>query len=506
MDMNVNAVKSNGLSESPSKQIEMMIHKARDAQSKIAHSDQASIDYLCAHLTWSAVQDPFASFLADLAWKETGFGTPESKYAKLMTKVRGTFRDMKGRKSTGIVEEDPANGIMKIAKPIGVIGALIPCTNPEATPFCKAIAAVKTRNALIMAPHPRSVKTGIAAVDQMRLVLKSMGYPQDLIQIITPISVELSQELMKQSDLVIATGGSGMVEAAYSSGTPAYGVGAGNAAVIIDETADLKHAAECVRRSKTFDHATSCSAENSLIIQEAVYSTMLENLQKEGGYLLRKEEKYKLQKTMWPDGKHLNKHIVAQPASVIADLAGIYIPPETTFLIVEENGYGEEYPFSGEKLSVVLTVYCYSTATEAYSLVRNITSFSGPGHSCGIHTKRPKRAAELGEAVSVSRIMVNQPQCLANSGAWTNGMPMTMTLGCGTWGSNISSENITWKHMLNTTWISLPIASTEPSNEELLGKDVMRAVYTSENTQNPDNTLTDTLSEHVQGGDINARS
>jgi len=455
-------------SERVKRYISGLIERARKAQATIEFVTQEQVDEMCTRIAWAGVQPDFAHKLAEFCVKDSGMGRADHKYAKLMTKIKGTLRDIKGKKSVGIVEHDKEKGIMKVAKPVGVIGALIPVTNSEATPFVKAISAIKTRNAIIMAPHPRTLKTNQMIVAQMRRVLKKQGWPEDLILNVDELSVEASKELMAQCDLVVATGGAGMVKAAYSSGTPCYGVGAGNAVSIIDETADLKDAADKIMRSKTFDHATSCSTENALAIQEDVYEAMLEELAAVGGYLASLEEKQKLQDTMWPDGK-LSRHIVAQPAAKIAELAGIDLPDGKTFLLIEESGVGKEYPFSGEKLSVTAAVYKWKHFDEAIDLVRRITSYSGPGHSCGIHSFDEMRIRELALKVKISRIMVRQPQCLANSGAWTNGMPMTLTLGCGTWGGNVTTSNVTWEHMLNYSWVSSPIPSTQPTDEELFG-------------------------------------
>jgi sulfoacetaldehyde dehydrogenase len=301
-------------------------------------------------------------------------------------------------------------------------------------------------------------------------VLKKHGWPEDLIIGIEEITVDKSKELMKQCDLILATGGAGMVRAAYSSGTPAYGVGAGNAVCIVDEDADLKDAADKIMRSKTFDHATSCSTENSIIIHEKLYAKMIEELKAVGGYLCNAEEKNKLQAAMWNEKGVLNREVVAQPAEKIASLAGIDLPQGKSFIMVEETGIGEGYPFSAEKLSVTTTLYKWKSFAEAIDMVNRITAFSGPGHSCGIHTFNEMHIRELFLKARVSRIMIRQPQCLANSGAWTNGMPMSMTLGCGPWGGNTTNANVTWEHLLNYTWVSYPIPSTQPTDEELFGK------------------------------------
>lgn len=445
-----------------------LVERARKAQAAIEFASQEQVDEMCVRIAWSGVKPDFADKLAKFAAEESGMGKADSKYGKIMTKVKGALRDMKGKASVGVVYRDKESGIIKIAKPMGVLGALIPCTNPEATPFVKAISAIKTRNAVIMAAHPRTKETNKMAVNQIRATLKKHGWPEDLVINVDELSMEASSELMKQADMVLATGGGGMVKAAYSSGRPAQGVGAGNAVCIVDETADLADAADKIMRSKTFDHATSCSTENSVCIQETVYDKMLKELEKVGGYVVNADEKVKLQAAMWENGV-LSKNIVAQSAQKIAKLAGINMPADKTFLLVPETGVGKGFPFSGEKLSPVAAVYKWKEFKEAIDLVNRITTYSGPGHSCGIHTVLDSRVIELGLKVKVSRIMIRQPQCLANSGAWTNGMPMSMTLGCGSWGGNSTSSNVTWEHLLNYTWISYPIPSTQPTDLELFG-------------------------------------
>ncbi|MCT4566116.1 MAG: aldehyde dehydrogenase family protein [Maledivibacter sp.] len=448
-----------------------LMERARKAQEIADDYTQERVDELVTAIAWDIVKDGPAQDIAKLAVEESKLGNYEGKYAKLMTKIRGGLRDMKGKKSVGVIDIDEERALFKIAKPVGVIAALVPCTNPEATPVLKAIFAIKGRNAIILAPHPRTKKTNTYIVNIIRETLRKYGAPEDLVISIEEPTMETSGELMKQADLVLATGGGGMVKAAYSSGTPAYGVGQGNAVTVVDETADLKDAANKIMRSKTFDFATSCSTENSCVIQESVYGEMVQNLQDEGGYLVSPEEKVKLQNGMWIHG-HLNGAIIAQPAHKIAAIAGIDLPKGKTFFMVEETGVGSDYPFSGEKLSVVTTLFKYNDFQEAIDRVNEITSYHGRGHSCGIHSFNEDRILEFANKTRTSRVMVRQPQCLANSGAWTNGMPMTLTLGCGSWGGNISSGNITWEHLINTTWVSAPIESTQPTDEELFG-DIM---------------------------------
>jgi sulfoacetaldehyde dehydrogenase len=242
---------------------------------------------------------------------------------------------------------------------------------------------------------------------------------------------------------------------------------------VVDETADLKDAANKIMRSKTFDFATSCSTENSLVIQESVYDEMIQCLKNEGGYLVNAAEKAKLQAGMWIDGS-LNGDIVGQPLEVIAKIAGLTIPADRKFFMVEETGIGPDYPFSGEKISMVVTIYKYGEFQEAIDKVNEITNYQGRGHSCGIHSFDEERIMKYALAIKVGRLMVRQPQCLSNSGSWTNGMPMTLIQGSGTWGRNISSDNFNFRKLLNYTWVASPIESTQPTDQELFG-DIMLA-------------------------------
>jgi sulfoacetaldehyde dehydrogenase len=350
-----------------------------------------------------------------------------------------------------------------------VIGALTPVTNCEATLPANALPALKCRNAIIFAPHPKAKKTALLVTESLREGLKKVGAPLDLIQTIEEPSIDLAKELMSKVDLVIATGGGAMVKSAYSSGTPAYGVGAGNAVVIVDESADLGAAAEKIFKGKTFDNATSCSSENSVILLDSIYDRMVDELKQVGGYFCSGEEREALKKVMWPDGTHLNKLIVAQPVEKIAGMADIAIPEGCTFLMVEGEEVSNSDPFCKEKLSVVLTVWKAEHFEKAVEMVKGITKINGSGHSCGIHTQDDSHIIELGKQVKVSRIMVNQPQAYGNSGNYDNGMPFTLTLGCGTWGGNITTENIHLKHFMNVTWISKPIAPVVPDEEKIFG-------------------------------------
>lgn len=450
--------------------IDEMVEKARAAQEQIEFWPQEKVDEMIAAVGWQLYQRDHAESCARLAVQETGMGVYEDKVLKHQKKTLGTLRDLHGLKTTGVIEEDTRRGLLKIAKPVGIIGVLTPVTNASSTLAVNSLPILKTRNAVIFAPHPKAKATADLTCSYMRAGLAQVGAPVDLVQNITEPTVDLSQELMKKVDLVVATGGSAMVKVAYSSGTPAYGVGAGNSVVVVDETADLDDAANKIRLGKIFDNATSCSSENSAVIQQSIFDAMLERFSGMGGYLCSPQEKLRLRQVMWPDGEHLSREVVGQPAVKIAALAQIPVPPQTTFLMVLGEAVGAEDLFSGEKLSPVLTLWRYDHFSEAVNLVRDITRYSGYGHSCGIHTTDPSRVLELATRARVSRMLVRQVQCYGNSGNYDNGLPFALTLGCGTWGGNITSDNVHWKHFINTTWVSTPIAPVVPDENVIFGQ------------------------------------
>lgn len=449
--------------------IRKLIDRARTAQEEIEFWPQERVDEMVAAVGWQLYQKPHAEKCASLAVNETGMGIYEDKVLKHQKKTLGVLRDLHSLKTTGIIETNKAKGLIKLAKPVGIIGALTPVTNASSTLSANGLPMLKTRNAVIFSPHPKAKETCEITCQYMRAGLEQVGAPVDLVQNIAEPSIPLTQELMRQVDLVVATGGSAMVKAAYASGKPAYGVGAGNAVVIVDETADLPDAAHKIHLGKVFDNATSCSAENSVVLHTSIYETMITLLLNEGGYLCNTDEKEQLRKVMWPDGVHLNSQIVGQPAVKISSLAGFQCPTQTKFLMVKGEHVGSQDMFSAEKLSPVLTVWKYQTFNEAIAFVSDITRFSGYGHSCGIHSTNKAHVTELALRARVSRIMVNQAQTYGNSGNYDNGMPVALTLGCGTWGGNIVSENVHWKHFLNTTWVSSPIPLSAPDKQTIFG-------------------------------------
>lgn len=448
--------------------IQQTVGRARAAQAAIAEYSQEQVDELVTAVAWAVARKDRAEALAQLAVEEGGFGNYADKVVKINKRVLGVLNDMRSVRTVGVVEEDPERGLIKIAKPVGVVAALIPTTGPDATPPVKALFALKGRNAIVIAPHPRTKRTSAAVVDYMREACEQVGAPADLVQVVAEPSLDSTQELMRQADLVVATGGAGMVKAAYSSGTPAYGVGVGNAVHIVDETADLDAAASDIATAKTFDYATSCLADNAVIAETTIYDTLVERLVALGAYMCTPEEKSALQQVMWPKGGHVPAlPVIAKAATEIADLAGFDVPPNTKFLVVTEDGAGPDHPFSGEKLSVVLALYRYDGGIQsAIDLVNAITAYQGLGHTCGIHTSDDANVDAVANGTKTARVLVNL-NLNEGAGSPRSGLPFTLSLACGTWGGNITTENVNVRHFLNLTWVSRPIPPRPADEDEL---------------------------------------
>ena len=450
--------------------VRVLIERARAAQAEYERWTQERVDEAVAAAGWAIVKPENNRRLAEQAVKDTGMGNVPDKIAKNERKTMGLLRDLQGLRTVGVVAEHPELGVTEIARPVGVVAAVTPSTNPGATPANKIINALKCRNAVILAPSPKGFSTGALLLELMHAELAKVGTPEDLVQILpAPVTKEATQALMRQADLVVATGSQANVRAAYASGKPAFGVGLGNVAVIVDASADVNDAARKICESKCFDNATSCSSENSLVIVDAVWDAMLAALTRAGGALLSAPAKASLQAAMWPDGK-LSGAVMARPVSAIVKAAGL--PDDlgrAKFLMVEDSGAGREHPFSGEKLSLVLTLYRVKDFDAAFEQVRSIYAYQGAGHSVGIHTKDETHVMRLGLEMPAARVIVNQAHAIANGGAFDNGLPFSLSMGCGTWGGNSISENLHWKHYLNITRVVRTIAPRTPTIEGIFG-------------------------------------
>jgi sulfoacetaldehyde dehydrogenase len=450
--------------------IQEMYKKARAAFKEVEYWSQEKVDEMVQAVAWELLKDDVRHKLGYMAVEESNIGNADDKVNKIKNKTLGTLYDMRNAKTCGLIEENKELGVRKYAKPVGVIANVVPCTNPESTICCLALSTLKTRNAQIVSPHPRTQKTSYETVQHVRKALEKIGAPVDLVQCIKQTSHVKTAELMAECDFAVATGGAALVDVVYRAGKPAQTVGAGNVVAIVDDTTDLAAAAHKIRLSKVANNSASCSSENAVALYDSIYDDMLAALKAEGGYLCSTDEREKLRKYMWPDGSHLNRDIVARPVDFIAQNAGIEIPDGTRFLMVAGEKVGPEDRFSGEKISLVLTVWKWSDYEEMLDRLEKILKFSGEGHSVSLHSEDDEKRVKLALRANVGRVVCNMPHAHANSGGWNTGLPTTDTLGCGTWAGNIFSGNINWENFLNYTLLSIPKEEYVPTVEELCGQ------------------------------------
>jgi sulfoacetaldehyde dehydrogenase len=447
-----------------------LIDRARLAQQIFATWSQADVDAAVDAAAWAILEPKRNQALAEVAVRDSGLGNVADKIRKNHRKTLGLLRDLKGVRSVGVIADDPASGITEVARPAGVVAAVTPSTNPAATPANKLINALKGGNAIILAPSPKGASTCALLLDYVHAELAKVGAPEGLVQQLPGGGGKaLLGELLRQADLVVATGSQVNVRAAYASGTPSFGVGAGNVAAIVLPAAEPRIAAARIAASKTFDHATSCSSENSLIVVDSAWPALHAALLGEGGVLLAAGDKQRLADFLFRHGKPAAE-AVARPAGEIARRAGLHGPAtDARFLMVEETNVGPDYPYSGEKLAPVLTVYRVADFAAAVDLVRRLYAFQGAGHSVGIHGGNEDEIHQLAHRVPAARVIVDQVHCAAVGGAFDNGLPFSLSMGCGTWGGNNFSDNLNYRHFLNITRIVRPIPAVEPRLEDLLG-------------------------------------
>jgi sulfoacetaldehyde dehydrogenase len=449
--------------------IQEMYQRARKAFDEVRFWPQEKVNEMVQAVAWELMKEDVRHKLGHMAVDESGIGNAEDKVNKIKNKTLGTLWDMRNAKTCDLIEEDKALGIRKFAKPIGVIANVVPCTNPESTICCLALSTLKTRNAQIVSPHPRTQKTSYETVQHVRKALEKIGAPMDLVQCIEKTNHAKTAELMAHCDFAVATGGAALVKVVYAAGKPAQTVGAGNVVSIVDDTVDLAATAHKIRLSKVANNSASCSSENAVALYDSIFDDAIEALKSEGGYMCNTEEREKLRQYMWPDGTHLNREIVARPATFLAENAGLTVPEDTRFLMVIGEKIGPEDRFSGEKISPVLTVWKWSDFDEMLDRLEKILQFSGEGHSASIHTENDARRVKLALRTNVGRVVCNMPHAHANSGGWNTGLPTTDTLGCGTWAGNIFSGNVNWENFLNYTLLSIPKEEYVPTVEELCG-------------------------------------
>lgn len=452
----------------PIQDVEDMVARARAAQQRFeTKGSQALYDRAAAAAAWAIMEPERNKTLAKLAVETTGLGNVPDKITKNHRKTLGLMRDIQHAKTYGVISDDAETGLTKIARPIGVIGAVVPSTNPGATPANNIINALKCGNAIVVSPSPKGVPTCETLLGYIHAEFDKSGIDRNLVQMIPGRgSKETTQRLLEITDLIVVTGSQNNVRRAYTSGTPALAVGAGNVTVIVDETADLAAAAQKIGASKTFDNATSCSSENAIVVVDEIYEAFVAEMAKAGGALIRDDTR--IIGKLWVKG-HLNPRAIAQDADVMIEALGLTgeVPADTQYIAVETKGIGPGHPLSGEKLSRVLTVYRATDFDDAVKITRKVQLYQGAGHSVGIHSTDITRPMTLAKAIPTSRVIVNQAHTFATGGAFNNGMPFSLSMGCGSWGGNSIDDNLHWKHFMQTTKIVREIPAREPKVEDI---------------------------------------
>jgi acetaldehyde dehydrogenase / alcohol dehydrogenase len=452
-------------------ELKIRLDQVREAQRKYASYTQEQVDEIFRQAAMAANDARIR--LAKMAVEETGMGIVEDKVIKNHFAAEYIYNKYKDDKTCGVIEEDKSFGITKVAEPIGVVAAVVPTTNPTSTAIFKALISLKTRNGIFFSPHPRAKKATAAAAQIVLDAAVKAGAPEGIIGWIDEPTVEMSQILMREADIILATGGPGMVKAAYSSGKPAIGVGAGNTPAIIDETAHIKMAVSSILLSKTFDNGVICASEQSVIVLDKVYDEVRKEFIERGAYLLKKDEVEKVRNVILINGA-LNANIVGQPAVKIAELAGIAVPEDTKVLIGEVESVELEEAFSHEKLSPVLAMYKAETFEEALAKASRLVELGGFGHTSVLYTDQVKnkdRIASFGTVMKTGRTIINMPAAHGAIGDLFNfRLAPSLTLGCGSWGGNSVSENVGPKHLLN-------IKSVAERRENMLWFRVPEKVY-----------------------------
>ena len=448
--------------------IDSYIERARVAQAQFEKCSQEEVDKAVQAIGRVVYEN--AQYLAEIAVEETGMGNVEDKFAKNKQKAGIIWNNLRGKKSRGILDTDEVTGITRVAKPVGVVAAITPCTNPIVTPMSNSMFALKAGNAIVFTPHHKAIKCSTKVVEMMNAALAELGMPENLIQILGEQNRENTRNLIASADVVVATGGGGMVNAAYSSGRPALGVGAGNVQCIVDKGYDMKEAVPKIIKGRSYDYGIICSAEQSAICHEDDFEAMLAEFEANGAYIVRDSEKLeKVRGALFADGKP-NRHSVGQSCQKVAELAGIEIPEDTKVIVAVAEGTGATDALGGEKMAPVISAYAYSDLDEAIRIAAENLEREGKGHSVSFHSDSEEHIAKVAESLCVSRFVINQ--CSANSagGSYFNGLNPTNTLGCGSWGHNSISENLNYTHLMNVSRIArFRPDNYVPTDEELWG-------------------------------------
>ncbi|MFQ5752318.1 MAG: aldehyde dehydrogenase family protein [bacterium] len=422
--------------------------KAKAAQQAFAEFTQEEVDKIVAAMAEAGFQA--SERLAKLAVSETGYGNVPDKTRKNQFGTRDIYESIRNLRTVGIIREDRKNKILEIAEPMGVVAAIIPTTNPTSTAMFKILISLKTRNGVVISPHPRAIRCIQEAANILQEAAHTAGTPEGLIGVLSKSTLQATKELMQHPDVavILATGGSGLVKAAYSAGKPAYGVGPGNVPVYIDRSADYKKAVSDVVAGKTFDYGTLCSSEQALIVDASLKNRVVETLKSQGAYFLNPDEIHKLEQVLVTPKFLINPELVGKSSQVLAQKAGFVVPEDVKLLIGELQGVGKAYPLSAEKLSPTLVFYVVNGWEEGIRRCVEILNFGGRGHTAVVHAKNDDVIRQFGLNVPAFRIVVNSPASMGSVG-YTNELIPSMTLGCGTYGGNITADNITAHHLLN---------------------------------------------------------
>ncbi|KXH83836.1 hypothetical protein AU377_03480 [Sporosarcina sp. HYO08] len=441
------------------------VKTAKEAQQAYMSYTQEQVDRIVQAVAEAAFAQ--SERLAQMAVEETGMGVAAHKKIKNEVGSKAVYESIKDVKTVGIIDEDKVNKVVEIAAPFGVVAAIIPTTNPTSTAFFKTLIALKTRNAVVVSPHPYAVNCTHEALKVCDAAAVAAGAPKGLIQCLTMSSMEATQQLMKHPDvnLILATGGGALVKAAYSSGKPAYGVGPGNVPVYIERSAKIEKAVKDIVDSKSFDYGTICATEQAIVVDRNVSELVTRELKKNGAYILSDDEKRLMEKTISPIPGKVNPKIVGKSPQTIAQLAGITIPEGTRIIVGMETEVGKNTPFSLEKLSPVFAMYVANDVKDAKDICLSLLNLGGRGHSLSLHTENDAIAREFAVEMPVSRIMVNTMSSVGAVGGTTGLMP-SLTLGCGSFGGNITSDNVTAKHLLNIKRMAYGIKEVQPPKND----------------------------------------
>ena len=436
-----------------------LVERAYEAQKTLAHFAQEKVDEIVAAMARVALEDAYR--LGEMAHLETGYGSAADKASKNRFSAEQVYNFIKPMRTVGVVRQ--TDSIIEVASPRGVVAAIIPSTNPTSTAIFKILISIKARDAVVLSPHPSATKCINETARVMREAGEAAGLPAGAIGCMTLATIEGTQELMKhkRTALILATGGIGLVRAAYSSGKPAFGVGPGNVPAMIERSADVAKAVRDILTGKCFDNGTICSSEQAVVVERPIDSQVRERLAAEGAYFLNKQQQDALTRVVATATNTLNPKIVGKPPKVIAEMAGFTIPDGTRAMICEQSGVGRDYPLSMEKLSPILAYYVVDSFEEGCERCAQILRYGGMGHTASIHTGSRDAAREYGIRMPASRVVVNSPSTHGAIG-FTTDLEPSMTLGCGSWGGNVTSDNISPRHLVDIKRIAF---ETKPINQ-----------------------------------------